>query len=96
MSVFDNPGGNLYWLEDELLEEELEEEETEEEEEVESPRRRRSRKARWEESSSMADREAIYIEKKKREKGIRRLKFLAFLEILAILLVLWWWIKWLY
>ena len=99
MSVFDNPGGKLHWLEDELLEEEFEEEEIEEEEEYEEeepPRHRRARKVRWEEPASMAEREAVFVEKKKQEKGIRRLKFLAFLETLAILVVLWWWIKWLY
>ena len=99
MSVFDNPGGKLHWLEDELLEDEFDEEEAEEDEEDElesKPYRRRVRKVRWEEPASMAEREAVFVEKKKQEKGIRRLKFLAFLEVLAILLVLWWWIKWLY
>ena len=100
MSVFDDPSGKLQWLEDELLEEEIDEEEDEYEYEPEPPRKPWGRKARrephWEEPVSMADREAVFVEKKKQEKGIRRLKFLAFLEVLAILLIIWWWIKWLY
>ena len=35
-------------------------------------------------------------QKDPREKGIGALKFLAFLECLAILAVIWGWIKWLY
>ena len=90
MFDFDNPKEDLYWLEDELLEDE--------EEEVQ-PRRRR-RKARRAEAAYASEREAIYVEKekqlRKREKGIAGLKFLALLEIVAILAVLWGWIKWLY
>jgi len=85
---------DLQWMEEELLEDEDFDEEDEYEDE--SPRHRRGRKVRWEEPASMADREAIYIEKKQREKGIRSLKFLAFLEVLAILAIIWGWIKWLY
>ena len=88
---------DLQWLEEELLEEELEEEEEAFEEDL--PRRRvwkSRRKECPEEPASMTDREAVYVEKKKREKGITGLKFLAFLEILAILAVIWGWIQWLY
>ena len=87
---------DLQWMEDELLEDEdLEEEEEEYEEE---PPRRWRRKAPRPEPVSMADREAIYVEKKKKQrvKGVRRLKFLAFLEFLAIVIIAWGWIKWLY
>lgn len=102
MSVFDDPRGKLQWLEEELLEEEFDEDEFEEEEEEyeEPPKRRRwgrrARQADRAEEASMAQRQAVFVEKKKREKGIRRLKFLAFLETLGILLIIWWWIKWLY
>lgn len=92
MSVFDDPRGKLQWLEEELLDEETDEEEYEDE----PPRRRWGRKARRPEPETMAEREAVFVEKKQREKGIRRLKFLAFLEVLGILAVIWWWIKWLY
>ena len=92
MFDFDNPKEDLYRLEDELLEEE--------EEEYEARPRRRHRKARRTEIASAVEREAIYIEKetqpRKREKGIAGLKFLALLEIVAILAILWGWIKWLY
>jgi len=65
MSVFDNPGSDLLWLEDDVSEPE-----------------------------SMADRKAVYVEK--RRTGAGKFKFLAALEFLAILAVIWWWIKWLY
>ena len=89
---------DLQWMEDELLEDE---EFAEEEYDEELPRRRwgrrKRRKERRAEVASMEGREAVYVDKKKpREKGIRRLKFLAFLETIAILAVLWGWIKWLY
>jgi len=104
MSVFDDPRGKLQWLEDELLEEEIDEEEYEEDEEEEEDyrpliRRRQKtvRHAVYADERDITDRDAIFVEKKKRKvKGIRRLKFLAFLEFLGILAVLWWWIKWLY
>ena len=88
MFDFDDPGEELDWMEDELLEEE--------EYEEDAPRHRwgsRNRRAEPE-----GEREAIYVEstKRKREKGIGKLKFLAFLEILAIAAVIWGWIKWLY
>lgn len=81
---------DLQWMEDELLEDEDEYEE--------EPSRRWGRKPRREEPVSMADREAIYVEKKQksREKGLWKFKFLAFLELLAILAIIWGWIKWLY
>ena len=101
MSVFDDPRGNLQWLEEELLEEEFDEDEFDEEEDYEEPPKRRrwgkpTRRADYGEEESMAQRQAVFVEKKKREKGIRRLKFLAFVELLGILLIIWWWIKWLY
>ena len=75
MSVFDSPGSELQWLEDELLEEDdLAEDDSEPE--------------------SMADRKAVYVEK--RRTGAGKFKFLAAVELLAILAVIWWWIKWLY
>ena len=75
------------WVDEELLEEE---------EMEESSRRRLFR--RKQKAESYGEREVIYVEKKKprREKGIRRLKFLAFLEALAILAIIWGWIQWLY
>ena len=75
MSVFDDPGSDLLWLEDELMEEDDLEEDTSEPE-------------------SMADRKAVYVEK--RRTGVGKFKFLAAVEFLAILAVIWWWIKWLY
>jgi len=97
MFDFDNPGNDLDWMEDELLEDEESEDEEEDYEEL--PRRVR-RRIRREEEHSMDDREAIFVEKKRRkdprEKGIGKFKFLAFMEILAILAVIWGWIKWLY
>ena len=107
MSVFDDPRGKLYWLEEELLEDEeaLPEEEEEygddEEEEVFlRPRMRRGQRLRqavYADEEPMDGREAVFVEKQKR-KGTRNLglKFLIFLEILGILAVVWWWIKWLY
>ncbi len=79
MSFADDPGYDLQWLEDELLEDE----EDQEPSEAAPP-------------DTMADRQAIYIERKKRKKANKGLKFLAFLETLAILGLIWWWIKWLY
>ena len=75
MSVFDSPGSELQWLEDELMDEE---------DFVED----------FSEPESMADRKAIFVEK--RPTGAGKFKFLAALEFLAILAVIWWWIKWLY
>ena len=92
MSVFDDPGNDLQWLEDELLEAELAEL-LDEEEIEEEPRPRRTFRT---EPETMADREALFVERKKKKKGLGKFKFLAFLEILAILAVIWWWIKWLY
>ena len=100
MSVFDDPRGKLHWLEEELWDEEAAEAEPEEEEEEEllRPRKRRGKRLRqavYADEAPMDDRNAIFVEKKKR-KGPAGLKFLAFLEILGILAVIWWWIKWLY
>lgn len=95
MSVFDDPSGKLRWLEEELLEEEADEEEEEEYED--SPRQNHARNFRrtvYLDEEPMDDREAVFIKKKR--KGTGGLKFLAFLEILGILAVIWWWIKWLY
>ena len=75
MSVFDSPGSELQWLEDELLEDE-------------------DMETYDSEPESMADRKAVYVEK--RRSGAGKFKFLAALELLAILAVIWWWIKWLY
>ena len=77
---------DLRWVDDELLEEE----------EAETSRPRLFR--RTQKAESYGEREVIYVEKtkRKREKGIRRLKFLAFLEALAILAIIWGWIQWLY
>lgn len=108
MSVFDDPRGKLYWLEEELMEdeeelleeEEYEEDEPEEEEVFLRPRMRRGkplRQAVYADEEAMDDREAVFIEKHKRKgAGTAGLKFLIFLEILGILAVIWWWIKWLY
>ena len=86
MSVFDDPGSELQWLEDELLED-LSEEAPEEE----PPVQRRIRRT---EKKTIADRQAVYVEKKR--TGTGKYKFLAAMELLAILAVIWWWIKWLY
>ena len=75
MSVFDSPGSELQWLEDELMDED---DFTED----------------FSEPESMADRKAIFVEK--RPTGAGKFKSLAALEFLAILAVIWWWIKWLY
>ena len=75
MSVFDSPGSELQWLEDELMDEE-------------------DFAEAFSEPESMADRKAIFVEK--RPTGAGKFKFLAALEFLAILAVIWWWIKWLY
>ena len=104
MSVFDDPRGKLRWLEDELLEEEDDfseaEEEEEEYEEDFTPRTRRGKKmpkAVFADERILGDDDAVFVDKKRRKvKGLRRLKFLAFLEFIGILTVLWWWIKWLY
>ena len=106
MSVFDNPGGKLSWLEDALAEDEeagfteeaYEEEEEEEEEILPAPRTRRGRRqshAVFADEEPLEDRDAVFVEKEK-GKGTAGLKFLIFLEILGILTVIWWWIKWLY
>ena len=86
MSVFDDPGSDLQWLEDELLEDLLKEEPVEEE--APKPRPFRSEK------KTIADRQAVYVEKQR--TGTGKYKFLAAVEVLAILAVIWWWIKWLY
>ena len=86
MSVFDDPGSQLQWLEDELLEDLLKEE-PEEEPAVQKRLSRPERK-------TIADRQAVYVEKQR--TGTGKYKFLAALELLAILAVIWWWIKWLY
>ena len=91
MSVFEDPGNDLQWLEDELLDEELAELLAEKEEE--KPARMFQKKK---EKPTMADRQAVYIEKKRNGKGLGKYKFLAFVEILGILALIWWWIKWLY
>ena len=87
MSVFDDPGSDLQWLEDELLEDLLKEEPEEEAPPVKE-RSFRSKK------KTIADRQAVYVEKQR--TGTGKYKFLAALEMLAILAVIWWWIKWLY
>ena len=86
MSVFDDPGSDLQWLEDELLEDLLKEEPVEEEPPKERPFRS--------EKKTIADRQAVYVEKQR--TGTGKYKFLAALEALGILAVIWWWIKWLY
>ena len=86
MSVFDDPGSDLQWLEDELLEDLMKEEPAEEEPPKERPFRSEKR--------TIADRQAVYVEKQR--TGTGKYKFLAALEMLAILAVIWWWIKWLY
>ena len=107
MSVFDDPKGKLSWLEEELLEDEedpeeeaYEDDEPEDEEILLRPRMRRRKRmchAVYADESPMDDREAIFVEKQKRKgTGNWGLKFLIFLEILGILAVVWWWIKWLY
>lgn len=83
MTVFDDPGSELQWLEDELLEDLLREA-PEEAPAVAAPPKR----------MTTADRKAVYVEKKR--TGTGKYKFLAALEVLAILAVIWWWIKWLY
>ena len=55
----------------------------------------------WEEeeetdAESMHGRQAVFIEEKGTDRGNGGLKFLIFLELLGILAVVWWWIKWLY
>ena len=86
MSVFDDPGSDLQWLEDELLEDLLKEEPAEE-----APGKVRSFRS---EKKTIADRQAVYVEKQR--TGTGKYKFLAALEMIAILAVIWWWIKWLY
>ena len=83
MSVFDDPGNDLQWLEDELLVDLLKEEPEETPVRISRP-----------EKKTIADRQAVYVEKKK--TGTGKYKFLAAVELLAILAVIWWWIKWLY
>ncbi len=92
MGMFDDPGEELDWLDEELLDL-LAEDEEEEPEEAEPPRKIRRPAPPPE---TMADRQAVYVEKKQRKKANRGLKFLAFCELLAILGLVWWWIKWLY
>ena len=97
---------DLQWLEDELLEEETDEEEfdeedSEEEEDCQPLIRRRSRRSRaavYADERQLGEDDAVFVEKKKKRKvkGLRKLKFLALLELVGILAVLWWWIKWLY
>ena len=102
MSVFDDPRGKLRWLEEELLEEEFDEEEYEEDEEDDDEDfqphvRRRNRQisqAVYADEEDFHNREVLFVEKKK--KSNRGLKFLAFLELMGILAIVWWWIKWLY
>ena len=86
MSVFDDPGSQLQWLEDELLEDLLKEEPEAEPAVQQRPSRP--------EKKTIADRQAVYVEKQR--TGTGKYKFLAALELLAILAVIWWWIKWLY
>ena len=101
MAIFED----LQWLEDALLEEEKREAEEEYEDETEEeillrPRMRRGKRLRqavYADEEPMDGREAVFVEKQK-GKGSHNLglKFLIFLEILGILAVVWWWIKWLY
>ena len=101
MSVFDDPRGKLQWLEEELLDEEEEQEEEfvdEEEEEDFLPRIRQGKRmhtAVYADEEALSDRDAVFVERKK-QKGTGGLKFLALFEIIGILAVIWWWIKWLY
>ena len=99
MAIFEE----LQWLEDELLEDEADEayeEDAPEEDVFLRPRMRRGKRLRhavYADETPMDDREAIFVEKKKRKgTGHAGLKFLIFLEIVGILAVVWWWIKWLY
>ena len=92
---------DLQWLEEELLEDETEEEEYEEEEDYRPLTRRSAKKARhvvYADERKIGEDDAVFVEKKRKRKvkGLGRLKFLAFLEFVGILMVLWWWIKWLY
>ena len=96
MALFDD----LQWMDDELTEDEDFDEEEYEEEPLTRRELRRIRRQQKQQTSSMDDREAVFVEKKRyvdpKQKGIPGLKFLAFLECLAILAVIWGWIKWLY
>ena len=99
MSVFDDPRGKLRWLEEELMDGESEEEYEEPEEESPPRKRRKHRpsKAIFADEREIDEEDAVLVKKKKRKvKGLGRLKFLAFLEMLGILAVVWWWIKCLY
>ena len=96
MALFDD----LQWMDDELTEDEDFDEEEYEEVPLSRRELRRIRRQCRRQTASMDDREAVFVEKKRqkdpREKGIGKFKFLAFLEFLAILAVIWGWIKWLY
>ena len=89
----------LYWLNEELTEEEkdLLFHDEEEPEYIAPPRRKRISQAerfereRLEELDPLADRSAPVVKK----RGIRGYLFLAFLEILGILLLIGWWLQWL-
>ena len=88
----------LYWLQEELTEEDRELL-FDEEEDDESPSPKKSRlsraqrqeRRRLEEIDPIMERSAPVVKK----KGIKGLVFLAVLEILGILLVIGWWLKWL-
>ena len=98
--MFDDPRGQLKWLEEELL---AEEEDLPEEWDGEE----------WEDGDELGPgynhavdfHRTMYAdldyggrdetEPKPRKKGIKGLVFLAFLEILGILLIIGWWLRWL-
>ena len=98
--MFDDPRKSLHRIEDELLDEELEDilygDEEDEEEEYERPRRR-GRKQRdfhravYEDEDDDEERYMLLP----RRKGTGWLKFLALLEIIAILASVGWWLQWL-
>ena len=92
----------LYWLNEELTEEErnllFREEEAEEEPDFLPPRRgrkpsyaERSERQKLQELDPIEDRSAPVVKK----KGIGGYVFLAVLEILAIFVVIGWWLQWL-
>lgn len=89
----------LYWLNEELTEEErsLFSDPEEEPEFIEPPRRRglsraeRFEREKLEQLDPLEERSVPVVKK----KGIKGYLFLAVLEILAILLVIGWWLQWL-
>ena len=99
--MFDDPKNKLRWLEQELLEEEFDETDYEKEESEDEDfqplirkRNQHISQAIYADEEDFRNREVLFVEKKK--KSNRGLKFLAFLELIGILSIVWWWIKWLY